>query len=263
MILELGFSRSQVHFSLTSMMNVIPVMDILNGQVVHAVGGERSHYKPIESILTKSAEPIEVASAFKKAGFGEIYIADLDAIIDCTNHSFNLLKKISQITGVSLIVDAGITSIDRAKMLLDAGISKIVVGTETLQSKTFVKAAVDHFGAERLIVSLDLKDGKVLVAEGYGGCTDAFCMLKEFKDMGVEQVILLDLSRVGSDKGVDIQFLRKVKLEFGFEVYAGGGVRNIWDLVELQENCLSGALVATALHTGKFSVGDLKTAGFL
>lgn len=238
-------------------------MDILNGQVVHAVRGERSRYKPIESSLTVSSEPVEVAVVFKAKGFSEVYVADLDAIIDCASHDFGLLSQISQKTGLKLVVDAGVTSLERAQMLLDAGVSKIVVGTETLQSKTFVKAAVERFGSEHVVVSLDLKSDKVMVGKRFEGCTDALCMLKEFKEMGVESIIVLDLTRVGSCEGVDIQFLKKIKAELGLEVYAGGGVRNIWDLVKLHDNGISGALVATALHTGKISIAELKAAGFL
>jgi len=243
-------------------MKVLPVIDILNGQVVHAVRGERSRYKPIQSVLTKSADPVEVAAALKAAGFKAIYVADLDAIIDCNRHSFDLISEISRKTGLSLMVDAGVTSLERAQLLLDAGVSKIVVGTETLKTKTFVNEAVERFGSERVVVSLDLKAGKVLVAEGFEGCTDALYMLNEFKVLGVEQVIVLDLSRVGSSLGVDVDFLKKAK-SVGLDVYAGGGVRNISDLVELHDSGVSGALVATALHAGKISVAELKTAGFL
>ena len=262
MILELGFSRSQVHFSLASMMNVIPVMDILNGQVVHAVGGERSRYKPIESVLTQSSEPVEVAIAFKANGFLQVYIADLDAIIDCTRHDFALLKEIYQKTGLQLMVDAGITSLERAKQMFDVGVSKIVIGTETMQNTNFVRDAVERFGSEHVVVSLDLKDAKVLVGDGFEGCIDALCMLTEFKEMGIESLIVLDLTRVGSCEGVDLQFLKKAKAIVP-NVYAGGGVRKIGDLVELQKSGISGALIATALHTGKISVTELRAYGFL
>lgn len=238
-------------------------MDILNHRVVHAVRGERSRYQPIESILTKSSEPVEVAAAFKAKGFSEVYVADLDAIIDCTSHDFGLLREINQKTGIKLVVDAGVTSLERAQMLLDAGVSKIVIGTETLQNKTFVKAGVEKFGSEHVVVSLDLKANRVLVADGFEGCTDAMCLLRDFKDMGITEVIVLDLTRIGSCRGVDIEVLKRIKAELSLEVYAGGGVRSIWDLVELHDNGISGALVATALHTGKISVAELKAARFI
>ena len=76
--------------------------------------------------------------------------------------------------------------------------------------------------------------------------------------MGVSQMIVLDLLRVGSGEGVNVDFLKKVIAEVGIDVYVGGGVRDINDLVELKNLGVSGALVATALHTGKISIDQLK-----
>ena len=98
-------------------MKVIPVIDILNGIVVHAVRGKRSEYKPLESILFKSVEPVEVAKAFKTLGFSELYVADLDAIIDCSTN-FEVFKHMAEETGLHLMVDAGVTNIERAQKLL-------------------------------------------------------------------------------------------------------------------------------------------------
>ena len=243
-------------------MKIIPVIDILNSEVVHAVRGKRSEYKPLESILFKSTEPVEAAKAFKTLGFNELYMADLDAIIDCSTN-FQTLKRITDETGLNLMVDAGVTNIQRAKKLLTSGVSKLIVGTETLQTKNFVADAVKLFGSDRVVVSLDLKGNKILVKLGFDGCSDPMCLLKEFKKMGVSQVIVLDLTRVGSGEGVNVDFLKSVIAEVGVEVYVGGGVRDINDLIELKNIGASGALVATALHTGKISIDALKREGFL
>mgnify|MGYP005848423907 CR=1 FL=1 len=242
-------------------MKVIPVIDILNGAVVHAVRGLRSHYQPLQSIITKSVLPIEVAKSFKALGFSELYVADLDAIVDCST-SFAPLKRIVEETGLSLMVDAGITSLNRAQQLLETGVSKLVIGTETLTSKTFIAEAVRQFGNDRIVVSLDLKDDKVLAKPEFDGCLDPMYLMQEFKSLGVKRVIVLDLTRVGSGEGVNIAFFKKA-LTLSLEVYVGGGVRGIQDLVELKALGASGALVATALHTGKISIGDLKREGFL
>ncbi len=81
--------------------------------------------------------------------------------------------------------------------------------------------------------------------------------------MGVSQVIVLDLARVGSDEGVNIDFLKEVIAEVGVDVYVGGGVRDINDLVELRNLGVSGVLIATALHTGKITIAQLKQEEFL
>lgn len=243
-------------------MKVIPVIDILNEVVVHAVRGIRKEYKQLQSVLTKSVEPFEVAGALKNLGFNDLYVADLDAIIDC---STNLapLKRINDEIDIKIIVDAGVTNIERAKKLLESGVSKLIIGTETLESKNFVAQAVDIFRSERVVISLDLKDEKILVKMGFDGCTDPICLLQQFKDMGVSQVIVLDLIRVGSGEGVNIDFLKKVIREVDVDVYVGGGVRDVNDLVELKNLGVSGALVATALHTGKISIDELKRENLL
>jgi phosphoribosylformimino-5-aminoimidazole carboxamide ribotide isomerase len=243
-------------------LKVIPVIDILNGAVVHAVRGKRKEYQPLQSILTKSVEPLEVAKAFGSLGFTELYVADLDAIIDCSTN-FQNLNTIVNVTGLKLMVDAGVTGIERAQRLLDSGVSKLIIGTETLQTKSFLGEAVRLFGSDRVVVSLDLKGDKILVKLGFNGCKNPLCLLQDFKAMGGSKVIVLDLARVGSGEGVDVDFLKNVIAEVGVAVYVGGGVRDINDLIELKNIGASGALVATALHTGKISIDALKRKGFL
>ena len=229
----------------------------MNGVVVHAVRGQRQEYKLIQSILTTLVEPLAVAETFENLGFTDLYIADLDAIIDCTSN-FDVLRQIVQETGLRLIIDAGITSLERAQKLVDAGVSKIVIGTETLQNKNFVAEAVKAFGNEKVIVSLDLNGEKVLVKKGFSGCLDPLCLLSEFKEMGISSVIVLDLARVGSGEGVNVDFLKKAKAEVEVDIYVGGGVRDVNDIVELDCLGVSGVLVASALHSGKITVEELR-----
>ena len=252
----------RINSHLVENLKVIPVIDILNGKVVHAVKGKRSEYKPLQSILTDATEPLAVAKAFKNLGFTELYIADLDAIIDCST-SFKLLKQIADETGLAMMVDTGITNVERAQTLLDNGVSRVIIGTETLQNKSFVAEAVKTLGGESVVVSLDLKGEKVIVRLGFSGCVDPMCLLRDFKAAGVSGVIVLDLSRVGSGEGVNIDFLRKALGQGGMDIYVGGGVRGIEDLVELADLGVSGVLVATALHTGKITVEQLRQAKLL
>ena len=243
-------------------MKVIPVIDVLNGKVVHAVRGKRSEYQPLQSLLCESVEPLEVAKAFKTLGFSELYVADLDAIIDCSAN-FQALKRIVDETGLRLMVDAGVTAMERARILLESGVSKLVIGTETLRNKSFVDEAIRVFGSDRVIVSLDLKGDRILVRQGFDGSRDPLFLLSEFKEMGVLQIIVLDLTRVGSGEGVNVDFLKKVLGNLRMDVYVGGGVRNLADLIELKDLGVSGALVATALHSGKISVEELRQTGLL
>ena len=243
-------------------MKIIPVIDILNGIVVHAVRGKRREYQPLQSSLCNSVQPLEVAKTFKALGFSELYIADLDAIAG-SSVNFQVFMRITKETELKLIVDAGISELETAEKLLDCGVSKVIIGTETLQSKSFVDEAVKLFGSERVIISLDLMSKKVLVRSGFDGSKNPMRLLHEFKEMGVSRVIVLDLARVGSDEGVNDDFLKKVLKAAAMDVYVGGGVRDLEDLIKLKDLGVSGVLVATALHSGKISIKELKHAGLL
>lgn len=243
-------------------MKIIPVIDVLNGVVVNAVRGQRKEYQPLKSVLTDSVEPAEVAAAFKTLGFSELYLADLDAILG-KKPNFQLYSKVSKQNGLKMVVDAGVSDIQTAENLLNNGVSKVIIGTETLQTINFIKQAIRQIGVDHIIVSLDMKGNQVLTKPGFDGSKDALKLLREFRAMGVSQFIVLDLARVGSGEGVDTAFLKEALSFQSGRVYVGGGVRNVGDLLELKSLGLSGVLLATALHTGRIDVADLKALGLL
>jgi phosphoribosylformimino-5-aminoimidazole carboxamide ribotide isomerase len=243
-------------------MKVIPVMDILNGVVVHAVRGRRSKYQPLKSVLCASADPLDVALTFKALGFGELYVADLDAITG-EHANFSILKQIADTTGLRLMVDAGIADLERAEKALSSHISKIIIGTETLPSIGFVGEVVKSLGSERVVVSLDLRDEKVISGFELGKFRSPVRLLREFRIMGVDQIIVLDLARVGSGEGVNMPILKEALRNLKVRVFVGGGVRDIKDMVELENIGVFGVLIATALHSGRISLGELRRAGLL
>ena len=242
-------------------MKIIPVLDILNGVAVHAVRGQRQNYKPLKSVLCAAADPLEVALAFKELGFAELYLADLDAIAR-TPANFAIINRIAKKTGLKLMVDAGVTDIEHAEELLANHVSKVVIGTETLRRLSFVEEAVRSLGSGRVVVSLDLKNRRLLGEFDLGEFREPLTLLREFQRMGVKRVIVLDLARVGSGEGIDITFLKKMLEELELEVFVGGGVRDLNDLVELNSLGFSGVLLATALHSGSITRDEMKRAGF-
>lgn len=240
-------------------LKIIPVIDVLNGIVVHAVRGKRKEYQPLKSVLTDSVDPFEVAKAFKTLGFSELYLADLDAIAG-KQPNCQIYKHVANETGLKLMVDAGITDHKTAKKVLNSQVSKLIIGTETMPSKKFLEEAITLLDANRIVVSLDLIAEKVLIKPGFDGSNDALNLLGDFQRMGVLEFIVLDLARVGSGEGVNVDFLKRAIALLHGGVYVGGGVRDVSDLVELQNMGVSGSLVATALHSGKISINDLKQA---
>jgi len=243
-------------------LRVIPVIDILNGVTVHAARGKRKEYQPIESILCDSAEPLRVASAFEALGFAELYIADLDNIMG-KGSSFPIVKQIAEKTKLKIMVDAGIYDVEKAREAFRSKALKIVVGTETLQNLGFVREAADLFGNEHVVVSLDLLNGKIMSKSEIIESIGALALARRFQEMGVTEIVVLDLARVGSGEGADVPLLKDILNSVSIRVLVGGGVRNLKELKMLEGVGVCGTLLATALHSGRISVEDLRSANMI
>jgi len=243
-------------------MKVIPVIDVLNGVAVHGIRGERERYQPLKSTLCRSADPLDIALTFESLGFSSLYLADLDAILG-KSANFNIYRQIMTQTRLDLMVDAGIADITKAKKVLATEVSKIVIGSETLNSLDFLGQAVKAFGEDKVVVSIDLKKGKVLSVSEAIASMDAVSFAQKLRKIGINQIIFLDLDRVGTEHGINLALLRSVLEKTGVEVLVGGGIRSLQELEELRKLGVSGALVATILHNGKLEVDELKSAGFL
>lgn len=238
-------------------MKVIPVLDVLRGEVVQAVAGERHRYKPIKSVLVNSADPLQVARAFReKLARTYLYAADLDAIMGLGDNS-RVLREIKQRFNFTVMVDAGAATLDDAMKLIEQGFDYVVLGTETLHSLEALKSIMKAPIGERVIASLDIKQQRTLSkCVGLSGLkpTEAANLLY---NCGVTRLILLELDRVGTLRGPNLNLLAEVcKIPFD-EVFAGGGVRDKDDLWVLKKLNMSGVLVASALHTGRLTLKDL------
>ena len=230
--------------------------------VVHAVRGNRREYKPLKSALCSSSDPLAVASMFRKYGFDELYLADLTAIMGKAAN-LALYSLVVEKTGLKLMVDAGVADLGKAEEVLKARVSKVVIGTETLKSLDFVSDAVERFGKKRLVISLDMFGNKVLGKFPRGKISSPMALLRELERTGVEQVIILDLAKVGSGEGVDFRFLEDALASSKIKLFVGGGVRDMKDLIELKRMGVSGVLLATTLHSGMICLEDLKLFGSL
>jgi phosphoribosylformimino-5-aminoimidazole carboxamide ribotide isomerase len=203
-----------------------------------------------------------MALTFESLGFDSLYLADLDSILG-KPINFALYQRIKTKTNLDFMVDAGVTEVAKAEKLLNAGVSKIVIGTETLRGLDFVNQAVKFFGENRVVVSIDLKKGEVMSVSEDIRSMNAIRIAQTLEEIGVSQIILLDLDRVGTGRGANVKVLKEVLKKTEARVLIGGGIRGLQELEELRKLGVSGALVASALHNGKLKVGELKSAGFM
>ncbi len=230
-------------------------MDLLGGEVVHAVGGERERYEPVESVLVDSSHPLFVSSKFEEMGFGELYVADLDSI-QKKGDNLEALEEIMEKCGIKPMVDAGFESADDAKKYVDSGLDKIVLATETLRGFKEVRKAKSKYDVE-VVASLDIKDDDVISGSGYFERPISE-IADRFEEFGADELILLDLGRVGSSGGPNLELLNRVSECTEIELLVGGGIRDAEDIRRLKEAGASGVLIATALHSGAVKWEDVE-----
>jgi phosphoribosylformimino-5-aminoimidazole carboxamide ribotide isomerase len=239
-------------------MRIIPVLDVMHGQAVRAIGGRRQEYQPLQSPLAGSAKPQDVALAFRRHfDLNELYIADLDAIAG-KPPAIGLLTDLKN-EGFSLLVDAGVRNVETASLLLTAGLHGVVAGLETLESPAALGALIQRAGPQQLVLSLDLNDGKPLSMFEPWQHADAWTIAVEAKELGVARFLVLDLARVGYGRGTGTETLcRQMRQAWpDVDLLAGGGVRNRKDLERLEQCGVDGVLVASALHDGGLRLEDV------
>jgi phosphoribosylformimino-5-aminoimidazole carboxamide ribotide isomerase len=239
---------------LESHFRVIPVLDVKNGQAVHAVGGIRSHYRPLRSILHPSVEPVELARAYRDLfDFRELYLADLDAISGQQQPDLSLYRELA-IRDVHLWIDAGLKNENDLAALVDLDHTTIVIGLETAHGPDAVRAILERAGPDRVVLSLDLFEGVPRLPVGADwAAANREQLSRQILDLGVLRLLLLDLSRVGTGRGTgtDELLLLVRQSHPAVEVSVGGGISGMEDLLALRTAGAAAVLVGSALHDGR------------
>jgi len=221
---------------------IIPVIDLKDGQVVHAKHGLRALYQPIQSALSNSSQVHDiVAGLLKLYPFKTIYIADIDAI-QCTGTHAGVINKLcQQYPKISWWVDSGkLTSITVPNYLN-------VIGTESVLSMQYFQKLHRECDG-KYILSLDYKDGEPLGLQ----------IPHTSPHYWPKQVICMTLNAVGSNRGPELRQIQSLQaLSVQTSIYAAGGVRDAADLRMLRDCDVAGALIATALHNGKISAEEI------
>jgi len=238
-------------------MRVIPVLDVMGGVVVRGVAGRRSEYRPIQSGIVDSCEPLAIAKAFRERfGLTTLYLADLDAI----GGGAPALATYRELRahGFQLWIDAGVSEPGRASAVIEHGRGDVVIGMETVASPALVNELAVQF-ADRAIFSLDLRGDTPLGDLRPWRENDPRALAVWAMAKGIRRLLVLDLSRVGVDRGIGTENLcGHLATHYpGVAVYAGGGVRDRDDLHALERLGVRAVLVASALHDGRLTRADL------
>ena len=246
-------------------MQVIPVIDIKDGIVVHGVAGQRDVYRPIESVLAASSDPGGMSAAFAEHLLATtVYIADLNAIV----HGHLQAESICQIAKYQQEVwlDAGVQDVGSLPPILDlfersSCRLRLIVALETVKSPQALAEIVKGLPAQDVIFSLDLQAGKPICGLGWHDDWGIPDIIAAVVACGVRSIVLMELQAVGSQQGTtsNLAFHDMMATHPEINWIAAGGVRNTSDIVRLREMGFSAVLIATAFHSGSISAEEFRS----
>ncbi|MDR1433849.1 1-(5-phosphoribosyl)-5-[(5-phosphoribosylamino)methylideneamino]imidazole-4-carboxamide isomerase [Candidatus Endomicrobiellum devescovinae] len=234
-------------------MIVIPAIDIRLGNVVILKQGK------LESEVVHSADPVFIAKLWKAKGAQRLHIIDLDGALSGTNLNKEIIKKICSSVNIPVQVGGGMRSLDRIKEAFKYGADSVILGTVAVYDPKIVKKAIKKYGAKKIIVSVDSKDGKVAIG-GWKDLTHLNILeyINNLKEIGVQEILYTDILRDGMFTGPDCEGAKKFS-DTGMRIIVSGGIRSIEDLVKLRAYEKSGvyaAVVGSALYTEEFKLED-------
>jgi phosphoribosylformimino-5-aminoimidazole carboxamide ribotide isomerase len=223
------------------MIEIIPVLDLMSGIAVSGKSGHRETYKPLKTVYSSYPDPVQIASSLKRQGAQQIYIADLDAI-EKKGSNLELIRKINHILPV--MMDWGVKDFKSFEFALEFA-NKIIVATETLKNLEELSKIFEKYPKDRIVVSVDIKNDHLLAKEMSISLND----FKEFLiDLNPSNIILLDISQVGTFNGFNMQLIDEFK-EFKDSLILGGGITPS-EIKSLNEKGLKKVLIGSALHKG-------------
>ena len=231
-------------------MILFPAIDLYEGKAVRLYKGD------YQNMTVYSNNPIEIARDFENAGCTHIHMVDLEGARDGATPNLAVVEQVARETGLFVEIGGGIRSMETVKRYLDAGVSRVILGTAAVKDPDFLREAVAAYGAA-IAVGADVKDGRIAIK---GWLETAQVTLEEFlRDMqkiGIRNVICTDISRDGAMRGTNLALYRQLSKAFDLEITASGGVSTLEDVKALRAMELYGAIIGKAYYTGAIDLRE-------
>jgi phosphoribosylformimino-5-aminoimidazole carboxamide ribotide isomerase len=233
-------------------MKLFPAIDIKNGQCVRLKQGS------FKKVLVYSDTPLSIAEQWEADGASFIHIVDLDGAL--VGHSVNddVIKSIVEKVNIPVQVGGGIRTIKDIDSKLSLGVERVIIGTKAVKEPAFIKDAIAVFGADRIVVGIDAKNGMAAI-EGWEKVSgfSAISLALQMKEFGIKTIVYTDIARDGMLQGPNIIYTSEMAGATGLDIIASGGISSLKDLEMLQEINVYGAIIGKALYEEKI---DLKKA---
>jgi phosphoribosylformimino-5-aminoimidazole carboxamide ribotide isomerase len=232
---------------------VLPAIDVLEGRCVRLAGGNR------ERVTIEGGDPAEAARRFAADGAELLHLVDLDGAFSGSPTPGVVEQVVAAADGTPVQVGGGYRTSEQIEGALAAGAARVIIGTAALEPR-FVRETAARLG-DQLVVAVDVRDGLV-VAEGWTSTSSlpAAALARECANAGVRRLLVTSASRDGSLAGPDFELLENVIEASGLPVVAAGGIASLDDLTPLEEIGCEGAVLGSALWSGRVTLPDALAA---
>lgn len=234
-------------------MLIIPAIDIMDGKVVRLRQGTEATARIYFN------NPVEVALHFKNSGAKWIHIVDLDGAFGRFEKNDSIIKEIVKSQNVSVELGGGIRGLDRIQFWLDSGIGRVILGSAAVEKSKSVEKAIQTWGPEKVIVSIDARDGKV-ATHGWtkASSKDTNDLAVQLANMGLKRTIVTDIGTDGMLTGPKLDTMLSIYRNTGLKIIASGGVSGMHDLVEISKHsdAIEGAIVGRAIYEKRFALKE-------
>ena len=232
---------------------VVPAVDMQDGQVVQLVGGERGTGKTY-------GDPVAAAERWVDAGADTLHLVDLDGAFEGERANASAIEAIREAVDVDMQLGGGIRTAADARALLDAGVDRVILGTAAVETPEIV-AEISETHPGSVLVSLDASDGEVVVSgwtEGTG--LDPASAAERYAELGAGGILFTDVDVEGRLEGVRTEPVTRVVEAVDIPVVASGGVASVADVRSLQEAGAAAVVVGSALYEGQFTLAEATEA---
>ncbi len=236
-------------------MEIFPAIDLIDGSCVRLYQGDYAQK------TVYSSSPLSVACSFKQAGENYLHLVDLDGARDGSNANIEVVRDITQKSGLAVEIGGGIRSMSAVEKYLRLGVMRVIIGTAAVTNPDFLREALDTYG-DKIAVGVDVRNGKVAVS-GWTELSelDCFEFCERLKGMGVRTIICTDISKDGAMSGTNLELYRQLNERFGggdkpMNITASGGVSTLDDVQALTDMNMYGAILGKALYTGAIKLDE-------
>ena len=233
-------------------MYLLPAIDILEGKAVRLAKGD------YDRVTVYNDDPVEQAKVFEDAGAEWIHMVDLDGAKEGRPVNIGVIERIMASTSLNIEIGGGIRTMETCRQLIDAGASRLVLGTALVRDPAFAQEAIEAFGGA-LAAGIDAKGGEVAVAgwrEGSGVAATELAL--DMADAGYSHLVYTDIARDGMQSGIEAAAYERMAAAFGHPVIASGGVANMRDIEALAEiaECIEGIITGRAIYEGSLPLRE-------